>query len=169
MIDGELLVERAARTLRDGGCDQVFIVLGAASDVVARADLDHAHLVVSQEWEQGQSASLEAGLAAVAATDADAVIVALVDQPWIGADAVRRLREAGTAGASAAVATYDGQPRNPVLLGRAVWGEVVSSAVGDIGARSWLRANADRVVMVACDDTGDPRDVDLAGDLPDAE
>jgi CTP:molybdopterin cytidylyltransferase MocA len=76
------------------------------------------------------------------------------------------LRVVAEGGASAAVATYDGQPRNPVLLARSIWPAVSASAVGDIGARAWLRANPDQVVAVDCDGTGDPRDVDVPGDLP---
>jgi nicotine blue oxidoreductase len=166
-LDGELLVDRAVRTLRDGGCDEVVVVLGASADVVvARARLEHAYLAFAQEWEQGQGASLNAGLARLAASDAAAVIVALVDQPWVGAEAVRRLRAVAEDGASAAVATYDGQPRNPVLLARSIWPAVAASAVGDVGARVWLRANPDQVVAVDCDGTGDPRDVDEPDDLP---
>jgi nicotine blue oxidoreductase len=165
-----LLVDRAIRMLREGGCDEVVVVLGASADVVAaRARLDGAYLAVAHEWEQGQEASLNAGLDAVALTDAASTIVALVDQPWVGAEAVRRLRQAAESGASAAVATYAGQPRNPVLLARAIWPAVAASAVGDVGARAWLRANPDQVVAVDCDGTGDPRDVDEPGDLPAAD
>jgi nicotine blue oxidoreductase len=165
-LDGELLVDRAARLLSDGGCDEVVVVLGASADVVAaRARLQGAYLLITQEWERGQGASLRAGLDHAAQTDADAVIVALVDQPWVGAEAVRRLRQAGESGASAAVATYDGQPRNPVLLARSIWQAVCTSAVGEVGARAWLRANPEQVVPVACDGTGDPRDVDVPEDL----
>jgi nicotine blue oxidoreductase len=170
LLDGELLVDRAVRTLHEGGCDEVVVVLGASADVVvARAQLEGAYPVIAREWEQGQGASLNAGLDAVALTDADSTIVALVDQPWIGADAVRRLRQVAEADAVAAVATYDGQPRNPVLLARSIWPAVAASAVGDVGARAWLRANPEKVVAVACDDTGDPRDVDEPGDLPTAD
>ena len=167
-LDGALLVDRAVQLLTEGGCDEVFVVLGAAAqDVLARAQLTAGRTVIAERWEDGQGASLGAGLAAVASSDADAVIVALVDQPWIGPEAVRRLRDAGEAGAATAVATYDGEPRNPVLLARPVWEAVGVSAVGDIGARAWLRANPEHVVAVACDGTGDPRDIDLPSDLPD--
>ena len=165
-IEGELLVDRAVRMLRDGGCDEVVVVLGASSDLVAaRARLEGTHLSISREWEQGQGASLNAGLADVATSDADAVVVALVDQPWVGPEAVRRLRQAAEAGALAAVATYDGQPRNPVLVARPIWSAVAASAVGDVGARAWLRSNPEQVVAVDCDGTGDPRDIDVPGDL----
>lgn len=165
-LDGELLVDRAARILCDGGCDGVVVVIGAAADDVReRTALADARFVVAPDWHLGQAASLRAGLDAVTAIGADAVVVALVDQPWVGAEAVRRLREAGEAGAEAAVATYDGQPRNPVLLARSVWEEVAAAAAGDVGARAWLRANPARVAAVACDGTGDPRDVDTPEDL----
>jgi CTP:molybdopterin cytidylyltransferase MocA len=111
------------------------------------------------------AASLRAGLRHVADTDASAAVVALVDQPWIGAAAVDRLRAAWESGACAAVATYDGEHRNPVLLDRAVWAEVVASIGGEVGARRWLRENSEQVTLVACDGTGDPRDVDTPADL----
>jgi nicotine blue oxidoreductase len=166
-LDGDLLVDLSVRMLTSGGCEEIVVVLGAsAEEVLIRTYLLGARPVIAQHWDEGQGASLGAGLAAVAETDADAVIVALVDQPWVGAEAVGRLRAAGAAGAVAAVATYDGQPRNPVLLAQSTWAAVAASAIGDVGARAWLRANPDQVTAVPCDGTGDPRDIDVPGDLP---
>ncbi|MGB8651298.1 MAG: nucleotidyltransferase family protein, partial [Mycobacteriales bacterium] len=68
-------------------------------------------------------------------------------------------------GAVAAVATYEGQPRNPVLLDRSTWVEVAAGAVGDVGARPWLRAHPDLVSRVPCDGTGTPSDIDTPADL----
>lgn len=158
-LDGERLVDRGVRLLRDGGCDPVLVVLGAAPDVVVRG----ARTVVAQDWDQGMGASLRAGLAALQDTDAGACVVALVDQPRIGPDAVRRLLAAPPA--DAAVATYAGAPRNPVRLARAVWDDVAALATGDTGARAWLRAHPDRVLAVPCDGTGTPDDVDTPADL----
>ena len=63
--------------------------------------------------------SLAAGLAA-APDECAAAVVALVDQPLVGAATVRRLIAAFRAG-PVAVAAYGGQPRNPVLLARQHW------------------------------------------------
>ena len=166
VLNDELLVERVSRLLKEGGCEEIVVVLGAsAEEVLNTATLPGPRTIVTERWPDGQGASLRAGLNEAAVMDADAVVVALVDQPWIGPEAVRRLRQAAVGGAEAAVATYGGQPRNPVLLARSVWGEVTDAAVGDVGARTWLRANPARVVAVACDGTGDPRDVDTREDL----
>lgn len=160
-LDGQTLVERGIGLLSTGGCDPVLVVLGAQAERV-RPHCAGAQIVVAANWAEGMGASLRAGLRAVGATDAQACVVALVDQPLIGVDAVRRLLAAG---AEAAVATYAGQPRNPVLFGRALWAQVASAVHGDVGARSWLGAHRDRVVAVACDDTGSPADVDTVEDL----
>lgn len=161
-FEGELLVERGRRLLADGGCDPVLVVIGAQADDVR----PHAgDCVVADDWATGMGASLGAGLRALESTAAQAVVVALVDQPRVSAEAVRRLRAAYDAGAEAAVATYDGEQRNPVLLARSTWPEVAMAAVGDVGARPWLRAHPDRVVDVACDDTGSAHDVDTPADL----
>jgi CTP:molybdopterin cytidylyltransferase MocA len=92
-LGGQLLVERGTRMLAAAGCAPVVVVLGAAAErVLAVADLSAAHAtVVAEAWPEGVGASLRAGLAALAATEAGAVVVALVDQPLVGAEAARRL------------------------------------------------------------------------------
>ena len=160
-LDAEPLVERGIRLLRDGGCAPVLVVVGAqAADV--RPLCGGAQVVEAADWATGMAASLRSGLQAV---DADACVIALVDQPFVTAEVVHRLRAAHEAGAVAAVATYDGKPRNPVLLDRSVWRAVAESATGDEGARAWLRAHPEQVVAVDCSDAGSPDDLDTPQDL----
>ena len=71
----------------------------------------------------------------------------------------------GKAGASVVVAAYDGRPRNPVLLAREHWPEVIAMATGDQGARAFLRARPGLVTLVECGDTGRPDDIDTPADL----
>lgn len=162
--EGSRLVDRAGRLLSSGGCDPVVVVSGAVSLTVPGAIVVH-----NPAWESGMGSSLRAGLRALTASAAGAVVVALVDQPWVGVDAVRRLATAWSSsggGVSVAVATYDGKRGNPVLLSRAVWPEVAELAVGDVGARPFLQAHPDLVTPVDCTGTGDPADVDTPADLP---
>ncbi|MDH2428633.1 nucleotidyltransferase family protein [Sphaerisporangium sp. TRM90804] len=158
-LGGEPLAARGVRLLREGGCHPVVVVLGAVT-----VEVHGAVVVRNPDWATGMGSSLRAGLDALPLS-AHAVVVALVDQPLITAEAVRRLVAAREAGAAVAVATYGGAPRNPVLIGREHFGEVGRLAAGDVGARPFLRAHPELVTGVPCDDVGDPADIDTPGDL----
>jgi CTP:molybdopterin cytidylyltransferase MocA len=165
-LGGRLLVERAADLLAAGGCDPVVVVLGAAADQVlaaARLPRTGVRTVVNPDWPTGMGSSLRVGLAAVPA-EAEAVVVTLVDTPGLGPESVHRLVAAGGPD-GAAQATYGGRRGHPVLLGRTVITEVAAAATGDRGAGPWLAAHPERVRLVPCDGTGDPRDVDVPDDL----
>lgn len=158
-IGGERLVDRGVAMLREAGCVPIVVVTGAAP-----VDVPGAVVVHNPHWRTGMGSSLRAGLSALA-PDCPAVVVALVDQPNVTPAAVRRLVEAHEAGASIAVATYGGRPRNPVLIAREHFAEAASHAVGDVGAREFLRARSELVVGVPCDDVADARDIDTPEDL----
>jgi nicotine blue oxidoreductase len=165
-LDDERLVDRAVRTLRDGGCTPVLVVEGAAP--LAPVD---AELVSNAEWAQGMGSSLRAALTVLEQRpDIDAVVLLLVDTPWVGPEPVRRVVDGYAASGSRAVqASYDGVPGHPVLLARGAWPAAAQLAVGDQGARGWLRRHADEVTLVDCTGVGDPRDVDRPGDLTGSE
>ncbi|WP_103564610.1 nucleotidyltransferase family protein [Actinomadura rubteroloni] len=158
-VGGERLVDRGVRTLRDGGCAKVLVVTGAAE-----VDVPGAEIVRNDAWQTGMGSSLKAGLAALP-DECEAVVVALVDQPDVTAEAVRRLVAAHARGAEIAVATYAGEPRNPVLFAREHVRDVAASARGDRGARAFLRARPELVTPVACDDVASPADLDTPADL----
>ena len=166
-LDGQTLAERGVGLLRAGGADPVLNVTGAAQvELGAEAQV---RTVYNAEWPTGMGSSLRAALRALAEPDVGpevgAAVVALADQPLVGAAAVSRLIAAYRAGASVAVAGYDGKPRNPVLLAREHWPEVIAMATGDQGARAFLRARPDLVTLVECGDTGRPDDIDTPADL----
>jgi CTP:molybdopterin cytidylyltransferase MocA len=152
-------VDRGTRTLAEGGCTPVLVVLGAADTTVSGAVTVH-----NPDWSTGMGSSVRAGIDAMPDT-VDALLVALADQPLVTPEAVRRLVEAYAQGARAAVATYHGNPRNPVLLGREHWSTVYSMAERDVGARPFLRAYSHLVTTVACDDVASPEDIDTEEDL----
>jgi CTP:molybdopterin cytidylyltransferase MocA len=164
----ELLVERACRLLRDGGCDPLLVVLGAQADAVRERAALPPLTVLNEDWRSGIGSSVRAGLAAVP-SGYEAAVIALADEPLVGPASVRRLVGAYQAGLPAGVhavaATYGGQQRNPVLLARPVFEAVSALATGDRGARVWLRAHPRQVIGVPCDDTGDALDVDTPDDL----
>jgi CTP:molybdopterin cytidylyltransferase MocA len=171
-LDGQTLAERGVGLLRAGGADPILVVTGAVP-----LELDGTLTVDNPQWRTGMGSSLRAALQALTeagrgpeigpeiGTAVGAVVVALADQPLVGAEAVARLIAAYRDGASVAVAAYHGQPRNPVLLAREHWAEVIATATGDQGARTFLRTRPELVTLVECGDTGRPDDIDTPADL----
>ncbi len=159
-LGGVRLVDRGIWLLQSGGASPLVVVTGAAPVSLPPGVIT----AFNPDWATGMGSSLAAGLRAVPDGCA-AAVVALVDQPLVGPAAVARLITAYAGGARVAVAAYDGQPRNPVLIAREYWPEVIDLAVGDVGARPFLRAHPELVSVVECADTGRPDDVDTTGDL----
>ncbi|WP_406161520.1 nucleotidyltransferase family protein [Streptomyces sp. NBC_00882] len=163
---GRPLVEHAVGVLRAAGCTRVHVVLGAAAAAVReRAELGDCVLVENPEWADGMGSSLRAGLDSLTGTEARAALVSLVDQPGIGAEAVRRVLTAYEGETSLVSAVYDGVRGHPVLLGAAHWAGITASATGDRGARAYLKEHADAITLVECADVAEPYDIDTTADL----
>jgi molybdenum cofactor cytidylyltransferase len=144
----------------------VVLVVGHRGNAVARVAPEGVVVVRSRRWRRGIARSLRAALEALEPwAQVGAVAVGLADQPLVGPDAYRRLAGAYRGGASLAVATYHGQRRNPVLLGRTMWA-AARQLDGDEGARVLMDEGA---VEVDCTDTGSAADVDTLDDLREAE
>jgi CTP:molybdopterin cytidylyltransferase MocA len=143
----------AVEALSRGGCDDVVVVLGAAVvDVPAPA-----RAVVADAWASGMSASVRAGLTAVA--DAEFAVLHVVDTPDVGAEVVARVLDAAAA-SGLARATYDGRPGHPVVVAREHWLALEVTLHGDEGARSFLAGRTD-VLAVECGDLATGVDVDV--------
>ena len=156
---GELLVRRAAGTLRAAGCAPALVVVGASASRVRAAAPELAY-ADNPGWASGMGSSLRTGLHAIGI--ADAVLVLPVDTPGVTVAALHRLID--LAGPNAlARAVYDGAVGHPVLIGSDHFAGVIASAAGDQGARDYLKANT--VHHVECADVADGADVDRPEDL----
>jgi nicotine blue oxidoreductase len=159
-VEGERLVDRAVRVLRDGGISLTYVVSGAVE-----LGVPDAVVVANPDWATGMGSSLRAGLSALP-DDVEAVLVVLVDQVGLTPEAVARVLPAGSGPARLVTATYDDRRGHPVVIGRAYWPEVRAAALGDVGARDVLAAHAEHVVTVECGDVATDADVDRPEDLP---
>ncbi|MFM1966679.1 MAG: 4-diphosphocytidyl-2C-methyl-D-erythritol synthase [Actinomycetota bacterium] len=154
VVDGERLVDRAVRVLREGGCDPVYVVLGAWL-----GDVPGTVTVVNPDWAEGMGSSLRVGLDAVDGDlDVDRVVVTLVDLPGLTGEAVARL---AATPARIAQASYAGERGHPVMLGREHIGGVRAVAQGDRGARDYLREHADELVLIEVGDIASGEDLDV--------
>ncbi|MGU3291628.1 nucleotidyltransferase family protein [Williamsia sp. M5A3_1d] len=150
-------LEGAVDALVGGGCDRVVVTLGAAVVDVPSPAVP----VVVDDWADGLSASVRAGLDAAVAEGAHAgVVLLVVDTPDTRADHVQRVLAASRRDPGAlARAVFGGRPGHPVYLGAHHLASVRASLAGDRGAGAFLAARGD-VVDVECGDLSDGRDVD---------
>jgi CTP:molybdopterin cytidylyltransferase MocA len=159
------LAEHSLLALEASPVDETIVVVGADAERLREVCEPYGVRVVENpDWADGMSTSLRAGLRSLG-PEVRAAVILLADQPLVGAGVVGRLVEAFEAGAKVAVATYSGEPRNPVLFSREVWPPLEAQLSGDEGARAFLRRHPELVTRVRCDEIGDPADVDTAEDL----
>jgi CTP:molybdopterin cytidylyltransferase MocA len=160
-LDGRPLLEHVLAAMAASPLDRVVVVLGArAGEVLDSVALHGAEPLVCDGWEEGMAASLRAGVEVLA--DADAIVVALGDQPRLAAEAVARVVAARGGDAPAVRATYGGVPGHPVLIARPLF-DRLRELRGDQGARAVLDDVAVR--DVPCDGLGRPDDVDTPAQL----
>ena len=111
-LDGRPLLEHAVRSmLAVPSISPVVVVLGAhAAEVQEAVDLSGTDVVICEQWADGQSASLQAGVAALG--DVEAAVITLGDQPFISAEVIAGVLD--HRGRHLAVrATYDGDAGPP--------------------------------------------------------
>jgi CTP:molybdopterin cytidylyltransferase MocA len=162
-LHGETLVRRALRLGLATKPRIALIVLGAEADAVyaSVADLT-VRRVDCADWALGMGASLRAGLAALPAECAGALIV-LCDQPALDTPHLDGLVAAWQANPrGAAASAYAGRLGVPALLPRAWFAELMADA-GDQGARELLARRRAEVAAVINEKLA--LDVDRAQDL----
>jgi molybdenum cofactor cytidylyltransferase/nicotine blue oxidoreductase len=162
-LRGRPLATWALEAAVQSGLHPVWLVTGYQGRHVAKAAPQGVDIVHNRRWRTGIASSLRTALEVLEGYAAvEAVCIGLADQPLVGPESYRRLAAAHAAGADLAVATYDGQRGNPVLLARSLWPEA-RELEGDVGARQLMKRH--EVVEVACDGTGSAVDVDTPSDL----
>ena len=160
-LDGKPLVRHAVEAALASNARPIVVVLGAHAGAV-RAALHGLDLAFADNaaFAAGLSTSLRAGLAALPAGTAAAVIL-LADMPRVTPAQIDRLASAYRAAGrplSAIVPVVEGRRGNPVLLDRAVLCDALAALTGDHGAGPLLKGRAD--VLEVPGEPGTALDVD---------
>jgi molybdenum cofactor cytidylyltransferase len=141
--------------------ERIVVVLGAhAEEVAERADLTEVETVIADDWREGISSSVRAGVDALA--DSEALLITLGDQPFITPQVIAAIVDQIDAPEPAARATYGGRPGHPVLVKRELYA-ALRSLRGDAGARDLLAKAGVR--EFECSHLCAPDDIDTRDDL----
>ncbi|WP_437874734.1 NTP transferase domain-containing protein [Sorangium sp. So ce513] len=160
-LEGTPLVRRVATACVETRSGPVGVVLGAHAGAVARAlgDLEVAH-ITNEGWDEGIASSIRAAVRWAEASRADALLIALADQPLITVEHLTALRNAWLAGAPIAASRFSGVVGAPAVFDRSRW-DALSRLEGDQGAGRLLRAES----VTAIDWAGGAIDVDTPDDV----
>lgn len=141
----------------------VLVVGHAADEILGSVRLGRARAIRNEAYRTGQSSSLRAGLRA--ASDADAIVVLLGDQPRVTSALLDALVERQRAtGSVAVVSSWKGHRSPPTLVHRDLW-PALEALSGDVGAREVLAKRDDVAVLEIDARLGGLDDVDRPDDL----
>ena len=165
----DTLLGHVVDTVLASQADPVVVVLGHQADACRAALGDRpVKVVINSDWAQGQSSSLQAGLAALPA-GVSAALFPLVDQPGVTSAVIDALIERHRATLAPVIwPEHHGQRGNPVLFDRINFPQLVRLS-GDTGGRPVLRAHAKRAERVMVSDPGVLFDIDTPNDYAKAK
>lgn len=165
LVDDVPVVRRSVAAAAVADIGEIVVVTGHMAAEVRDALVGMPVRVVHEpEFGSGMAASLVRGVRSLA--DADAVMIALADQPGMRPEAYRRVAERWTiAGAPIVVPRYAASPgpSHPTLFSASLFDELLALR-GDVGARSVITRHAAHVVEVMLEWSA-PEDVDTIDDL----
>jgi molybdenum cofactor cytidylyltransferase len=177
---GQPFVRAVTLTALAAGLSPVVVVTGASADEVETAVKDlPVQIAQNQDWQNGQSTSIRAGLSALPPPSlrdtspksfgfgggregVGAAIFLLADQPQVTPNLIRAMVELHAADLPAIVAPLvAGQRANPVLFDRVTFPDLLALS-GDVGGRAIFSKH--RVTYLSWHDESLLLDVDTAED-----
>ena len=166
IIEGEPMLQRAARIASEAGASPVFVVLGAHRQLIERqVDLASAKVIINEAWGEGMASSIRMGMEALTtdAPEASGVLLMICDQPRVTAEHLRRMLEAFSRSTENAVASvYANRLGTPAIFPRAAF-DPLSALQGDSGARGLLARPSWPVTEIPLN--GGEIDIDTPEDL----
>jgi molybdenum cofactor cytidylyltransferase len=148
---GKSLIRRITDSAIEAGCSPIVVVIGSDGEKVFR-ELEGTNVtnIENKSWQQGMGSSIRAGIRHLVenATDIDAAILLVCDQPAVDAQAIVRLiRLRKTTKKEIIASSYANTLGVPALFARSFFCELLS--LGDrVGAKSIILRNRERVVQV---------------------
>jgi molybdenum cofactor cytidylyltransferase len=161
-IDGQTFIERIVAALKQSGIERIIVVLGFNAEEMRR-EIEHlpVEILINQAYQQGQLSSLQVALRRLnSEQNCDAILVHLVDHPYLSAAVVNRMidryRETKN---GIVIPKYRGKRGHPVLFDRSLFAELLSAPL-DQGAKAVVNAHRDQTLEIDTEDIGITLDID---------
>jgi molybdenum cofactor cytidylyltransferase len=155
------VIECCIDYLREGGVDDVVVVLGHRADEIRRK-VSRVSFAVNPDPDSEMGASIAVGARELLDT-AEVTLIALVDHPAVPATVVSTLLKQWENGARLVVPTFQGRGGHPVLVDLTFKPEL-SNLPASGGLRALFEAHRDEVKRVPVDSPFIARDMDTWDD-----
>jgi len=154
------IMERTLDNLLNSAVSEAIVVLGYREEDVRKTIVGKpVKIAINPDYQQGMSTSIIAGLKQVDKR-AQAVLIALGDQPFVDNQTITSLVEAFIANSRGIIIpVYQGRRGNPVIFAIKYKGELLNLK-GDIGGREIIKRHPDDVLEVAVNSEGVLIDID---------
>ena len=132
--------------------DRVSVVLGADAERIKKlVDLSGIEVVINKDYRKGQLSSLIAVLESVP-PDAEAILVFLVDNPFVNRTVINRIvSKFRQTRSPIIIPVFEKKRGHPTLFAASLFEELLN-APADEGARYVVKCNAEKVEEVEVDD-----------------
>lgn len=161
-IDGETFIEKIVGALKAAPVDKVLVILGHNAEALRRR-IEHlpAEILINPDYRLGQLSSLQVAVRRLEPeADCDAILVHLVDHPYIDTKLVKLMIERFYEGRYSIVVPRHGDKRgHPVMFSRRLFGELLDAPM-DQGAKAVVNAHRDATLEIDTEDEGITVDID---------
>lgn len=160
------IVEQTIDNLLSSGVSEVIVVLGhKAEEVMKKTATRPIKIAVNPIYHQGMGTSIAAGLNLVDSR-AQAVMLALGDQPFVDSQTINRLiEEFDSHDKGIAIPTYQGRRGHPLIFSIKYKAQL-SGLKGNIGGREIIKEHPEDILEVAVECEGIVIDIDTMTQSP---
>jgi molybdenum cofactor cytidylyltransferase len=157
-------LEQIVSVLRRSEVDRITVVLGSQAPTIrASTDLSGVEIIINEDYRRGQLSSLVAGLKSLP-SETDAIVLCLVDNPFITVESVDGVVGAfRVTGKPIVVPVFEGRRGHPTLFTRSLF-DALLHAPADKGARHVVHSNEDKVFEVDIPEPGILARIDTPAD-----
>src|SRR5712671_1756370 len=161
-IEGETFIGGIVGSLKRTQVGKILVVLGHNADPLAAAiGALPVEILINPNYQLGQLSSLQVAVRTLLPdSDCEAMLVHLVDHPYIDASLVdRMIRQFYESKKDIVVPRCRGKRGHPVLFSRRLFGELLDAPM-DQGAKAVVNAHGDATLEIETDEEGITVDID---------
>jgi molybdenum cofactor cytidylyltransferase len=149
---GKNLLRHTVDEALETGCQSVFVVLGANSELLRNELKDKpVSIVENTGWQEGMASSIRCGLETITNTilRPDSIIFMVCDQPYVSSSLLLNLvNKKNETGLPIVASSYDDKMGTPALFHKSFF-PALMELKGDKGARKLIADNPDKVATVS--------------------